>query len=569
VQIRPPVPKLSFQLSIFALIALVCALALPALASGENFVVDGTGDQEDSEPGLGGCLTASGKCTLRAAIEEANSAFGIPDEITFSAAVFQGQNADTISPGMALPPIVDAVTIDGESGPCATAAAIEGPCVGIDGFGLEVEGDKVTIEGLSLTNAIVGIRVFGGSAGFAALDNWVGTKLNGSAGVNTTAIRVSSGGLAGSSEEATIAANQIQAGSELGSGLGIVQNGFGASIIGNHIAAAVVGIETSGPVGSQGNLVEGNLVEGSELAGIKVENNDNELFGNEVIGSGAAGVLIKEDFLEPPTGNVVGGNSPSDENVISGTRDDAIAIEGAEATVSEVARNRGSENGGLFIDLGGDGEANPSGGPNGGIQPPQIVAATQTTTSGAGAEPGARIRVFRKAGPEAGELESFLAETIADSGGNWKVGYAALPGGTIVAATQTSVAGGTSELTMSAVSGVPGGGGGGGGGSNGVPCLLSSGCGPPPGNPRPFPKTTIVKGPKKKSHSRTARFKFDSDQSGSTFQCRLDGRRFGKCTSPRKYENLKPGKHRFEVRAVGSSGEVDPTPAMRKFQILA
>jgi hypothetical protein len=567
-QICSPVPSLRLRLSILALVVLACTLALPASALAEDFVIDSTGDQADAELEMNGCQTSGGKCTLRAAIEESNSSVGFADEITFDATVFQGQNADTISPGGPLPEIIDGVTIDGESaGPCTTAAGVEGPCVGIDGVGLEVEADSVAIEGLSLTNAIAGIRVFGGSAGFAALDNWVGIKLNGSAGVNSTGVSVNSNGLVSGAEEALIAANQIQAGNELGSGFGIVQRGFGATIASNQIFAALAGITTTGS-GSQGNLIEGNLIEASEIAGIQVENDDNELFGNEITESGAAGVLIKEDFLEPPTGNVIGGNAPGDENVISGTRDDAIAIAGAEATVNEVARNRGSGNGGLFIDLGADGEGNPANGPNGGIQPPQILAVTQTTTSGAGAEAGARIRVFRKAGPEAGELESFLAETIADGTGNWKVGYAAIAGGTIVAATQTNVAGATSELTMGAMPAAPGGRGDGGSGSNDPPCL-TSGCGPATDSPKPIPQTTIVKSPKQKSKSRIARFKFNSDQSGSSFQCRLDGKRFGKCTSPRKYEDLKPGKHRFEVRAIGSSGEVDPTPARRVFTVLA
>ena len=44
----------------------------------------------------------------------------------------------------------------------------------------------------------------------------------------------------------------------------------------------------------------------------------------------------------------------------------------------------------------------------------------------------------------------------------------------------------------------------------------------------------------------------------------LDKRKFAACRSPKTYKHLKPGKHRFRVRAVDGAG-TDPTPATRKF----
>jgi hypothetical protein len=88
------------------------------------------------------------------------------------------------------------------------------------------------------------------------------------------------------------------------------------------------------------------------------------------------------------------------------------------------------------------------------------------------------------------------------------------------------------------------------------------------------PETTITKGPKARSDKPAAKFKFKSSETGSTFQCRLQGngldpliKSFNACTSPRKYTNLDPGKYKFFVAAVDADGPVDPTPAKQKFKV--
>jgi large repetitive protein len=50
--------------------------------------------------------------------------------------------------------------------------------------------------------------------------------------------------------------------------------------------------------------------------------------------------------------------------------------------------------------------------------------------------------------------------------------------------------------------------------------------------------------------SSTARFEFSSPDPDAKFQCSLDGRAFVSCASPKVYEQLWPGIHRFEVQAV-------------------
>jgi hypothetical protein len=81
------------------------------------------------------------------------------------------------------------------------------------------------------------------------------------------------------------------------------------------------------------------------------------------------------------------------------------------------------------------------------------------------------------------------------------------------------------------------------------------------------PETTITKKPKKKTTKRKAKFGFTSDEAGSTFECKIDKKSFKPCASPKKYK-VKPGRHRFQVRATDESGNTDPTPAKRKWKVV-
>jgi hypothetical protein len=90
--------------------------------------------------------------------------------------------------------------------------------------------------------------------------------------------------------------------------------------------------------------------------------------------------------------------------------------------------------------------------------------------------------------------------------------------------------------------------------------------GPPPPDTT-APETTIDKGPKKKTAKRTAKFKFSSNEVGSTFECKVDKRKWRECTSPKIYRRLKRGRHVFRVRATDPAANVDSTPAKHKWKI--
>jgi CSLREA domain-containing protein len=484
---------------------------------------------------------------------------------------------------------------DGGDEAPAVATTIAGNHIGLNASGTA-----------AVPNALAGIRVgeaaqtvIGGSkageanrvnggdvgvlAGPAAADlvvrgNLIGVDADGAAALAppAEAVAVDSGELATPALEATIADNLIW----MEGGVAIAQQGFGARIADNEIVGAETGIRTFGFSGEHGNLVEGNLVESLEEDGILVENDLNEIVGNEIFEALGAGIRI----LGPPpfgvTGNVIGGDAPADENFIVGSGGDAIEISNVEATANEVARNQGIANGDLFIDLVAASPETEPNGPNNGIEPPGPLDAGQTGAGGDAAEPGARVRVFAKETAAAGELGPFLGEALADEDGAWDVAYEEpIAAGTIVAATQTSESGGTSELAFgtSADEGIviedggcafvpgpacPGNGqsGGGGGGGVAVDRPRRSGA-----NPRP--RTKIVGMSRKRSRPGVVRFKFRSSVRGSRFLCKLDRKPFDLCISPKRYEGLGPGRHTFRVRAVGPSGRVDKSPAAKSFTV--
>ena len=80
------------------------------------------------------------------------------------------------------------------------------------------------------------------------------------------------------------------------------------------------------------------------------------------------------------------------------------------------------------------------------------------------------------------------------------------------------------------------------------------------------PETTITK-TKINRAKRRAKFAFISSEPGSTFECKLDKEPLKTCASPITYKKLKPGKHRFQVAARDVAGNLDLTPAVKKFKI--
>lgn len=87
----------------------------------------------------------------------------------------------------------------------------------------------------------------------------------------------------------------------------------------------------------------------------------------------------------------------------------------------------------------------------------------------------------------------------------------------------------------------------------------------PPHDAKP-PQTTITRASIGEAKRRAA-FRFTSTEAGSRFECRLDRARFESCVSPQRYRRLRPGRHRFRVRATDPAGNTDPSPAKARFGV--
>lgn len=465
----------------------------------------------------------------------------------------QSTGLDLNGSGLAEEPASGPTTVHGNFvglKPSGTELAANG------GAGIYVGGaDHATVGGSAegdanfIAGGEEGISTASEGNDFLALGNSVGFNSDGTAatppsgfGIFVLALSVT--------EEPEIDSNEIR----MSGGIGIETRFTTGRIIDNDVEGGTTGIVAG--FGEGGGLVASNTVESPSEYGILVKSPNNEARNNTVLDSGGAGIAVKPPpGVTPTTGNVIGGSATNEENAIEGSTGPAIEIveeAGEPGSWTEITRNHGSGNGGLFIDL--------KTGANEGIVSPAIASATKTSAEGSGAEPNATIRVFRKASGSPGELQSFLGEAKADGSGNWKVTYS-VSGGTIVAATQTKEGGGTSELSTATVPADPSSGGGGssGGGNNNG--------GPPPAADTKAPTATITKGPKAKSTSTTAKFKFKANEAGSTFQCKLDKGKFKNCRSPKTYKKLKPGKHVFKVRATDKAGNVGK-PAKKKFTVL-
>lgn len=71
------------------------------------------------------------------------------------------------------------------------------------------------------------------------------------------------------------------------------------------------------------------------------------------------------------------------------------------------------------------------------------------------------------------------------------------------------------------------------------------------------------------TRDRTPTFRFTADESNATFGCSVDGGKFRPCDAPFTFPRLETGKHVFMVRAIDSSGNVDPSPPWDGFRVVS
>jgi hypothetical protein len=333
-----PIRRASPQLKalLLALVATVLLGAVPALASAATFEVNTATDTET----ISGTPCEEGhQCTLRDAIQLADTPGSAPNTINFAGipaeSVIQVDEAQ-------LPPIEEEVTIDGfvtAGGVNATPAIELVPINFEDGtfpVGLTVIGTSgVRIEGLAFGGWGAGIEIEPNEAqptvGTEVCGDYLGVKMNGGeTNPNEVGIEIGSGPIGEDSEGTVIGspadgcAGNVISGNKFS---GVEDAGFQTTIAGNRIGI--------GPAGTDGIA----MPNGSTL------------------GEGSAGVLERLGARE----TMVGGTTPGagEANLIDFNKGAGVKVEGAGGAVA-IRGNSISGNEGLGIELAGGGPVSPT-----------------------------------------------------------------------------------------------------------------------------------------------------------------------------------------------------------------
>jgi CSLREA domain-containing protein len=268
------------------------ALTVPQL--GPVFTVNTTGD---AAPADAGCTTAD--CTLREAIEAANLDEGT-NTIGFDIA---GSAPYTITPATVLPPILETLTIDGETEP----EFLDSPVVEIDGTlvsgalngprdGLRVEADNSVVRGLVVNRFSDGAGIVIESAGNVVEGSFVGTNVAGTAALpNFQGIEIL--GADNTIGGATDDARNVISGNE---SRNVVIDSDGAS--GNDVTGNYIGLNAAGlgPLGGDGISIRdgasGNTIGGAVPAlGNVIAGNDGT--GVDIFGSATSGNVVEFNFI--------------------------------------------------------------------------------------------------------------------------------------------------------------------------------------------------------------------------------------------------------------------------------
>jgi CSLREA domain-containing protein len=287
-----------------------------AAFSQTTYTVNSTADLPDININDNVCIDASGNCTLRAAIQNANKTTN-KDTIEFN---ISGNAPFTIAVTDVMQPIQQPVIIDGRT----QLNYINSPIIEIDGSSLPVGYNGLQLIGnsagseiyalsvggfkrLEVTPFSFGFGVFSNTGGHMFQSNYIGIKPDG------TTINSNTGG-------------------------GLYFNNTGGNQIG-------------GTQPNQGNVISGNGVGGLTFQGSASNSAaTNNLVQGNLIGTDATGTLNKGNrfnvqFIDAPN-NILGGNSAAARNIISGSNasDDntvgtGIAITGTESYGNTIIGN--------------------------------------------------------------------------------------------------------------------------------------------------------------------------------------------------------------------------------------
>jgi CSLREA domain-containing protein len=335
-----------------------------AVAQDQTFTVNSTADAGDDNPGDGTCATSGGACTLRAAIEEANSD---PDaDVINFADIPTTSGFATISLNSELA-VTEELDIDGNTAPGYPSASADGPIVKLDGSnisgstadGIEFGGDAAqsSVSGLAIVNMPdEGINIF--AADVAVTGCFIGMDVDGeTVQANNRNPDVNAAGIAVEGSGANINGNVVSG----NQGNGVLVTTDDNSIINNTVGLDYDGDAAKGN-GQNGILVEGNdnaiggtlgsgnlllesgnVVSANDANGILIRGNNNEVTANEVgtsadgstaqgtggdaLGNAFDGIVVAGFSGDPAANNLIGDDRvPEDRNLVSGNEGDGIVL---------------------------------------------------------------------------------------------------------------------------------------------------------------------------------------------------------------------------------------------------
>jgi len=414
--------KIILQLTkwIAAAVLLGCVISHPAQGAQvvATFTVNTTDDAAD-----GTCDSAH--CSLREAMNAANDSDGV-DTIGFN---ISGEGIHTIQPTSALPPITDPVVIDGGTQPGFTdqpLIELDGSMAGSGVNGLTIFAGESVIKSLIINRfAFAGIFM-GLGGGNTIIGNYIGTNTDGTAAAGNRdgvyMLQSHNNIIGGTTPDArnVLSGNWDD---------GINPNtANGTIILGNFIGTSADGLH---PIGNSGD-------------GIKIDarSNDTQIGGKSDEGGGANVIAYNNGrgvYMEADGDNYGVGN--------------------------HIFENAIYDNGGLGIDLGGDGvtaNGDDDSGPNH-LQNFPILTSVQTTgttilvegTLSGEADLEYRLEFFANETCDDsgnGEGERFIGAAMIVTGGSGEDSFsieleAEVVTGTFISATATDEANNTSEFS--------------------------------------------------------------------------------------------------------------------------
>lgn len=244
-----------------------------------------------------------------------------------------------------------------------------------NGNGIRLNGNDNTVGGASETDRVlisgnqgVGLRISG--SGNTLLGSTVGANLTGAAALPNGGEGVLTDGdgtVIGAPGAGNLISGNTSRGVSIGDGAGIVVQGnrigtdaAGTAAMGNSIGVQVfqaIGLVIGGADPGARNLISGNRGAGVEIfftSGAAVRGNwiGTDATGLAPLGNGtsgpADGVFLQGNASVPATGNVIGGPTEAEGNVIVASSDDGLGTTGPGVIGTVIQNNR--------IGVGADGQ---------------------------------------------------------------------------------------------------------------------------------------------------------------------------------------------------------------------